>query len=171
METKNLAIICVAVIVCVAIIAAAIVMVNNNSNNNSDDVVVANDTNQSDSSVNESSGNSDDSSSAELGSRENPKTEADYVSGNSGDPNPNYGDYYVLDGGLFRDDNEYLGGAGTYTFISGDNIDGSHSYITGVWYGKCKDHGWVELNSDKHCPICAEKGMDARVYKGTTYQA
>ena len=77
---------------------------------NSDDVVVANDTNQSDSSVNESSGNSDDSSSAELGSRENPKTEADYVSGNSGDPNPNYGDYYVLDGGLFRDDNEYLGG-------------------------------------------------------------
>ena len=42
---------------------------------------------------------------------------------------------------------------------------------TGVWYGKCKDHGWVELNSEKHCPICVEKGMDPRVYKGTTYQA
>ena len=99
------------------------------------------------------------------------KTEIDYNNGHDGELNPNYGDYYVLDGGLFRDDNEYLGGAGTYTFISGDDQDGKHSYITGVWYGKCKDHGWVELNSDKHCPICAEKGMDARVYKGTTYQA
>ena len=169
METKNLAIICMAIIICVAIIAAAFVMVNNNSN---DDVVVVNETNESsDSSVNESSSSSSDSSSAELGSRENPKTEIDYNTGHDGELNPNYGDYYVLNGGLFQDENKYLGGAGTYTFISGDDTDGHHSYITGVWYGKCKDHGWVELNSDKHCPICVEKGMDARVYKGTTYQA
>ena len=169
METKNLAIICVAVIVCVAIMATAFVMVNNNSN---DDVAVVNETNESsDSSVNESSSSSGDSSSAELGSRENPKTEIDYNNGHDGELNPNYGDYYVLDGGLFRDDNEYLGGSGTYTYISGKNPYGADTYITGVWYGKCKDHGWVELNSDKHCPICAEKGMDARVYKGTTYQA
>ena len=88
------------VIVCVAIIAAAFILMNNNSN----DVVVVNDTEGSgDSSVNESSsssvnGSSDngDSSSAELGFRANPKTEADYVSGNSGDINPNYGDYYVM---------------------------------------------------------------------------
>ena len=168
METKNLVIICAAVIICVAIIAAAIVMVNNNSN----DTVVINETNQSsDSSVNESSDNGNDSSTARLGSRENPKTEIDYNNGNDGEPNPNYGDYYVLDGGLFRDENKYLGGAGTYTFITGDDTDGSHSYITGVWYGKCRDHGWVELNSHKHCPKCVEEGWDARVLKGTTYQA
>ena len=168
METRNLAIICAAIIICVAIISAAVIMVNNHSNDN---VVVVNDTNQSSDGVNESSSSSDDSSTARLGSRENPKTEIDYNNGNDGEPNPNYGDYYVLDGGLFRDDNEYLGGAGTYTFISGDSPDGDHTYITGVWYGKCRDHGWVELNSHKHCPKCVEEGWDARVLKGTTYQA
>ena len=65
---------------------------------------------------------SDESSNARLGSRENPKTSIDYNDGtHDGEPNPNYGDYYYLDGGLYRDDNEYLGGAGTYTFISGNN--------------------------------------------------
>ena len=96
--------------ICVAIIAAAFVMVNNNSN---DDVAVVNETNESsDSSVNESSSSSGDSSSTELGSLENPKTEIDYNTGHDSELNPNYGDYYVLDGGLFHDNNEYLGGAG-----------------------------------------------------------
>ena len=104
METKNLAIISVAIIICVAIIAAAYVMVNNNS---TDHVAVVNETNESsDSSVNETSSSSSDSSSAELGSRENPKTEIDYNTGHDGELNPNYGDYFVIDGGLFRDDNE-----------------------------------------------------------------
>ena len=63
-----------------------------------------------------------ESSDARLGSRENPKTSIGYNDGShDGEPNPNYGDYYYLDGGLYRDDNKYLGGAGTYTFISGNN--------------------------------------------------
>ena len=35
--------------------------------------------------------------------------------------NPFYGNYYYINGGLFRDDNKNLGGAGTYTYISGKN--------------------------------------------------
>ena len=63
-----------------------------------------------------------ESQNARLGSRENPKTSIDYNDGtHDGEPNPNYGDYYYLDGGLYRDDNKILGGAGTYTFISGNN--------------------------------------------------
>ena len=79
------------------------------------------------------------------------------------------GDYYVIDGGLFRDDNQYLGGAGTYTFISGKNpYDGTST--GGDWYGKCTTHGWVKLDSDQHCPQCVDEGKDPRVLKNSKYQ-
>ena len=61
------------------------------------------------------------SSTPRLGSKKNPKTTLDHVDGDIYDPNPNYGDYYYLNGTLFRDDNQYLGGAGTLSVISGKN--------------------------------------------------
>ena len=71
------------------------------------------------------------SSTPRLGSKENPKTSRDYVNGNYGDINPNYGDYYYIDGALWRDDNKYIGGAGTFTFISGKN---PYAYSSSSYY-------------------------------------
>ena len=171
METKNLVILCVTAIICLGIIVGAFVVLNGESDGSA--VAVDNTTNED--TVNETSevDSSDDSSeqsTPRLGSKENPKTSADYPSGGSGDLNPYYGDYYYINGGLYRDDNKYLGGAGTYTFISGDNPYEDDSSSSGDWYGKCTTHGWVKLNSDKHCPQCIEEGRDPRVLKNSIYQ-
>ena len=171
METKNLVILCVTAIICLGIIVGAFVVLNGESDGSA--VAVDNTTNED--TVNETSevDSSDDSSeqsTPRLGSKENPKTSADYPSGGSGDLNPYYGDYYYINGGLYRDDNKYLGGAGTYTFISGDDPYEDDSSSSGDWYGKCTTHGWVKLNSDKHCPQCIAEGKDPRVLKNSIYQ-
>lgn len=78
----------------------------------------------------DTSNDNSESSTPRLGSKKNPKTTRDYVEGSIYDINPFYGDYYYLDGTLWRDDNKYLGGAGTYTYISGKDpyADTSSSY-------------------------------------------
>ena len=38
---------------------------------------------------------------------------------------------------------------------------------TGYYYGQCTTHGWVRLNSDKHCPECVKEGRDPRVLKNS----
>lgn len=173
MDNKNLIIVCVTVIICVCIAAGAFVLLNNNSD---DDAITVNNTSENNTnesnnvSVDDSSDNSSESSTPRLGSKENPKTVADSPSGSSGDLNPYYGDYYYINGGLYRDDNKYLGGAGTYTYISGNNVYDDSSSGSGDWYGKCTTHGWVKLNSDKHCPQCVEEGLDPRVLKNSIYQ-
>lgn len=169
MDSKNLIIICVTAIICLAIVAGVFVFMNNGS----DDSTVSTDTATNDSvstSQLKDSDESSKSSSAELGSIDNPKIGADTSDGShGGELNPNYGDYYVIDGGLFRDDNQYLGGAGTYTFISGKNpYDGTST--GGDWYGKCTTHGWVKLDSEQHCPQCVDEGKDPRVLKNSKYQ-
>lgn len=170
MDSKNLIIICVTAIICLAIVAGAFVLLNNGT----DDSTVAVDNTTNEDTVNETDevNTNDDSSEStpRLGSKENPKTSADHPSGSSGDLNPNYGDYYYINGGLYRDDNKYLGGAGTYTFISGNNPYEDDSSSSGDWYGKCTTHGWVKLNSDKHCPQCVAEGKDPRVLKNSIYQ-
>lgn len=35
------------------------------------------------------------------------------------------------------------------------------------WYGECTTHGWVQLNSDKHCPQCIDEKRDPRVLKNS----
>ncbi|AMK15291.1 hypothetical protein [Methanobrevibacter olleyae] len=169
MDSKNLIIICITAIICLGITVGAFILLNNGFDDST--LAVDNTTNDS---ISIKEVNSRDSSSMlstpRLGSIENPKIGADYQSGIDGDINPNYGDYYVIDGGLFRDDNKYLGGAGTYTFISGKNpYDDTYSG-SGDWYGKCTTHGWVKLDSNKHCPHCVAEGRDARVLKGSKYQ-
>ena len=173
MDTKNLIIICVTAIICLSIIAGVVLLNNGDDDSNTvvnqtDDNVkdVVNDTDD----ANTSSSSDSESSTPRLGSKENPKTNADHPSGGSGDLNPYYGDYYYINGGLYRDDNKYLGGAGTYTFISGDNPYEDDSSSSGDWYGKCTTHGWVKLNSDKHCPQCIAEGRDPRVLKNSIYQ-
>ena len=171
METKNLVILCVTAIICLGIIAGAFVVLNGGS----DDSAVAVDNTTTEDIVNETSevdsnDDTEESATPRLGSKENPKTVADTPSGGSGDLNPYYGDYYYINGGLYRDDNKYLGGAGTYTFISGNDPYEDDSSSSGDWYGKCTTHGWVKLNSDKHCPQCIAEGKDPRVLKNSIYQ-
>lgn len=168
---KNLLIICATAIICIIVIAGAFVLLNNGSDdsttalNNTTDEVAANSSDES------SDDNSSESATPRLGSKENPKTTADHPSGSDGDINPNYGDYYYIDGTLYRDDNKYLGGAGTYTYISGkDPYADDSSSSSGDWYGKCTTHGWVKLDSNKHCPQCIEEGLDPRVLKNSIYQ-
>ena len=47
------------------------------------------------------------------------------------------------------------------------SIPSSSSSSEKHWYGECTTHGWVQLNSDKHCPQCLEEGRDARVLKNS----
>lgn len=169
METKNLIILCVTALIGLCIIAGAFVVFNGDSDDST--VAVDDTTTENVADDVESSDDNSEQSTPRLGSKENPKTTADYPTGDSGDLNPYYGDYYYLDGGLYRDDNKYLGGAGTYTFISGKDPYGDSSSGSGDWYGKCTTHGWVKLNSDKHCPQCIEEGKDPRVLKNSIYQA
>ena len=172
METKNLIILCVTAIICLCIVAGVFVVLNGDSDdstvsvNNTTTEGVANDTDDL-----VSSKDSSEQSTPRLGSRENPKTSADHPSGSNGDLNPYYGDYYYINGGLYRDDNKYLGGAGTYTFISGNNPYEDDSSSSGDWYGKCTTHGWIKLNSDKHCPQCIAEGRDPRVLQNSIYKA
>lgn len=77
--------------------------------------------------IDDSSNDYSELSTPRLGSKENPKKSRDYIYGDEGDINPNYGDYYYIDGALWRDDNKYIGGAGTFTFISGKNPYASSS--------------------------------------------
>ena len=171
METKNLIILCVTAIICLGIIAGAFVLLNDGSDDSTAAVdnettdAVSNDTDEVD-----SDDDSSESSTPRLGSKENPKTSLDTPSGGSGDLNPYYGDYYYINGGLYRDDNKYLGGAGTLSFISGEDPYDDSDSGSGDWYGKCTTHGWVKLNSDKHCPQCIAEGRDPKVLKNSIYQ-
>lgn len=170
MDNKNLIIICATVIICICVVAGALVFMNNDSDDGSIAVSNTSENNTTNESDDVSDDDSSESSTPRLGSKENPKTVADSPSGSSGDLNPYYGDYYYINGALYRDDNKYLGGAGTYTYISGENPYSDSSSGSGDWYGKCTTHGWVKLNSDKHCPQCVEEGLDPRVLKNSIYQ-
>lgn len=168
MDSKNLIIICVTAIICLAIVVGAFVFLNNGSDDSTSAIDTTTNDSVSTAQVTDSD-ESSESSSARLGSIDNPKIGAESNSGQDGEKNPNYGDYYVIDGGLYRDDNEYLGGAGTYTFISGkDPYSGTST--GGDWYGKCTTHGWVKLDSNQHCPHCVDEGKDPRVLKNSKYQ-
>ena len=169
---NNTLIICATILLAIIVIAGAFILLNNGSDdsNGSNDVVSDDDSSVSEDADDESSSDSSESSTPRLGSKENPKTTADHPSGSEGDLNPYYGDYYYIDGTLYRDDNKYLGGAGTYTYISGKDPyadDSSSSSSEKHWYGECTTHGWVQLNSDKHCPQCIKEGRDPRVLKNS----
>ena len=92
MDSKNLIIICVTAIICLAIVAGVFVFMNNGS----DDSTVATDSATNDSvstSQVTDSDESSESSSAELGSIDNPKIGAETNDGSDGELKPNYGDY------------------------------------------------------------------------------
>lgn len=104
METKNLAIICITVILCVCIVAGvAYFILGDNSNDMQIDGNDVNNTTNETKEINETSDDSDDSSGSE----------------------------------------------------------------SGYYYGQCTTHGWVRLNSDKHCPECVKEGLDPRVLKNS----
>lgn len=48
-----------------------------------------------------------------------------------------------------------------------NNTTENTSSETGHYYGQCTTHGWVRLNSDKHCPECVKEGLDPRVLKNS----
>lgn len=166
-SSNKVLIIIAALILCVVVIGG-IALLSGDSDDST--TVINDDTSDSiDADDADSSDDSSESSTPRLGSKDNPKTTADHPTGSDGDVNPYYGDYYYLDGTLYRDDNKYLGGAGTYTYVSGKDLyaDDSSSSSEKHWYGECTTHGWVQLNSDKHCPQCIDEGRDPRVLKNS----
>ena len=179
-SSKNTLIIAVTAIICICIIAGAFIMV---SGNNSNDSVAVNesDTNSSselstsDSSSESSNDNSDRYS--EFSASEWPESSYTindiYTAHTPEDAKTKMFEQADFNGdGVLTGDEikemDYLLKHSEYTYNGpGDTSSSSSSSSEKHWYGQCTTHGWVMLNSDKHCPYCIEEGLDPRVLKNS----
>lgn len=177
-SSKNTLIIAVAAIICVCIIAGALIMTSGNNSENNSAPVSDSDEDNSTTEVNtdDSSSKSDDDRDsdryANFDSRE--WTESSYTIDDiytAHTPEDAKAEMFkqadfngdgVLKGNEIKE-MDYLLKHSEYTW-NGPG-DSSSSSSQKHWYGQCTTHGWVQLDSNQHCPQCIEEGLDPRVLK------
>ena len=173
-SSNNKLIIAVAAIICICVIAGGLFMVF--GNNSSDNVATsANNAETNDSTtVNADTSSDNEDRYADFDESEYPessyKIDDFYTAHTPEDAKQemfNQADFNgdgVLTGDEIKE-MDYLLKHSKYTW-NGPNATSSSN--TGKhWYGECTTHGWVQLNSDKHCPQCIQEGLDPRVLKNS----
>lgn len=173
---NNKLIIAVTAIICVCIIAAGLFIVFGNNSN--DNVVIANNSETNDTATNVSSDvsskNEDryENFSEEEWDKSSYTINDIYTAHTPEDAKTQMFEQADANGdGILKGDEikemDYLLKHSEYTWNGPNATSESSSSSEKHWYGQCTTHGWVMLNSDKHCPYCIEEGLDPRVLKNS----